>query len=246
MDTITPYLHLSIVTTTYNNINSLLRTFESVFNHLSNKSISYEYIIIDSSSNSAIRDFIRQEQLSARIPCLKYLYVPPQGPYDAMNHGIRTCFSRYVWILNAGDEIISLPLNFSTLLASLDLPLFGAVTKTTQQLHPYGKLNYSSFYNFRLHELHPACIIPLYIYNKIGVFHPSAGVAADLHFLLRVAKSFSFYFISDLVVYYPSGGISSQQRDSPLQMSKTLLSSRNFIVAPFFLARYLYSLMLRF
>jgi glycosyltransferase involved in cell wall biosynthesis len=233
---------LSIITTTYNNISAFKTTYASLSSCFAKSSFAFDYVIVDSSNTSCIREFVNINCYPNLLCDIKYIHVEPSGPYDAMNAGISACVTKYVWILNAGDAILSIPEDFNLILAKLSIPINGCVTKTLPPSQAYGTSNYSSFYNFRLHELHPACVIPLAIYRQLGCYDSNFKVAADLHFLLRAARHHSFYFIPALSVYYPSGGISSRHKESLLTILKIIVSSRHLLVTPFFVPRYLYYL----
>lgn len=234
---------LTVITTTYNNLSAFKATYASVLSCFRKISFAFDYIIVDSSHTNCIRQHIKECSSTSNFSHdTKYTHVDPCGPYSAMNAGISLCSTKYIWILNAGDEIVSIPDDFSHILAQLSIPIHGTVRKTSVSSDLYGKSNYSSFYNFRLHELHPACIIPLSIYCQLGLYDPTISVAADLHFLLRVTRRYPFYFIPSLSVFYPSGGISSNHQENLFRILCILVSSRHLLVAPFFLFRYLYYL----
>jgi len=87
---------LSVITVTYNAIDTLKRTLESV------NSQSYsliEYIIVDGGSTDGSLDLIKQyEQIVTT-----FISEPDGGLYDAMNKAIDLATGDYLCFLNAGD-----------------------------------------------------------------------------------------------------------------------------------------------
>lgn len=239
---------LTIVTTTFNNPRDFEKTFTSASLALSNLKTKFStcLIVVDSSDTLDILKSLRRLQHDSSFSSINYIYEKPSGPYNAMNTGIYSSSSKYIWILNSGDEILSLPEDFLFTLTNCNQPLFGRVKKSLFDGNSYGRSQYSSFFDFRLHELHPTCILPLKIYQKLGTYDISFKVAADLNLLLKVARKYTFLFVPDILVYYPAGGISSHQNESLSSIFMILLKSRYFRVIPFFLARYIYSLLRKF
>lgn len=235
---------ISVVTTTFNNYSDFLLTYNSAKKHFT--TIVHEYIVIDSSNTNSIRDFVYKQSLTSTIP-IKYFFVPPQGPYSAMNAGILNSSQYYIWILNAGDRILYLPQN---LLYTLSLDpchcFFGSVVKHHDpKSPPYGNSGFSKWSNFRLHELHPTCIIPRFVYNKIGMFNSSFPVAADLDLLIRASRSFQFSFIPEFVVSYLPGGISTRKSESLLNIFQIIFQSYKPLLWVSFLTRYFYGALIR-
>jgi len=94
---------LTIITVTYNAEKYLNRTLRSVQTALSNtnNSAQVEYLIIDGNSKD---DTLK---IAGQYPKMITGIVsePDRGLYDAMNKGLALATGRYVWFLNAGDEI---------------------------------------------------------------------------------------------------------------------------------------------
>ena len=95
---------LTIITITYNAEKFLTRTLTSVQKALSNygySSSEIEYLIIDGSSKD------KTLAIAAEYASIitKVNSEPDQGLYDAMNKGLAQATGKYVWFLNAGDEV---------------------------------------------------------------------------------------------------------------------------------------------
>jgi glycosyltransferase involved in cell wall biosynthesis len=94
---------ITIVTITYNAENFLdrtLKSFQNALKALGDPSM-IEYLIIDGNS----KDSTLQIADRYRHFVTKILSEPDRGLYDAMNKGISLATGRYLWFLNAGDEV---------------------------------------------------------------------------------------------------------------------------------------------
>lgn len=89
---------LSIITVTYNCRELLLKTLGSI------REQSYphiEYIVVDGASDDGTAAVIEKEKTTISA----WVSEPDQGIYDAMNKGLSMASGKYVWFINAGDEI---------------------------------------------------------------------------------------------------------------------------------------------
>jgi glycosyltransferase involved in cell wall biosynthesis len=89
---------LSIITITYNAEQFLERTLQSV---LKQSDQDFEYLIIDGKSKDSTLSIA--EKYKDRIDIL--ISEPDNGLYDAMNKGQAKASGKYIWFMNAGDEI---------------------------------------------------------------------------------------------------------------------------------------------
>ncbi|MCE7069670.1 glycosyltransferase [Dyadobacter sp. CY327] len=93
---------LTIVTITYNAGPFLERTLQSARHALSNMAApeAVEYLIIDGKSNDTTLQIADKHSFISKI-----VSESDRGLYDAMNKGLALASGKYVWFLNAGDEI---------------------------------------------------------------------------------------------------------------------------------------------
>jgi glycosyltransferase involved in cell wall biosynthesis len=89
---------LSIITITYNAEEFLERTILSI---LKQSNQAFEYLIIDGKSTDSTLSIV--ENYRSRVDAL--VTEPDKGLYDAMNKGLKQATGKYIWYLNAGDEI---------------------------------------------------------------------------------------------------------------------------------------------
>lgn len=94
---------LTIITITYNAEHFLERTLKSVqvaLAHMADPT-RIEYLIIDGKSkDKTLAIAMRYGALVSQI-----VSEPDRGLYDAMNKGMKMARGKYVWFLNAGDEV---------------------------------------------------------------------------------------------------------------------------------------------
>jgi len=93
---------LTIITITYNAEKFLPRTLQSAGKALAGITDKHqvEYLIIDGKSKDSTISIANQFTFISRI-----ISEPDRGLYDAMNKGLKLATGKYVWFLNAGDEI---------------------------------------------------------------------------------------------------------------------------------------------
>lgn len=89
---------VSIITVVLNDLEGLQRTWRSI---QSQDCEDYEWVVIDGGSTDGTCDFLR----SLRSSCVVWRSEGDRGLYDAMNKGTDQAQGRYVWYLNAGDEV---------------------------------------------------------------------------------------------------------------------------------------------
>ncbi len=87
---------LSIITVTYNALNELPATLNSI-RCLQNMSV--EYIVVDGGSTDGTLEYLQTQH---ELP-IHWISEKDKGIYDAMNKGLRMAKGEFVWFLNAGD-----------------------------------------------------------------------------------------------------------------------------------------------
>jgi putative colanic acid biosynthesis glycosyltransferase len=85
---------ISIITVTYNNLQGLRNTAESI---TAQTVQNYEWIVIDGGSTDGSKEFL--EQTNAL-----FTSEPDHGIYDAMNKGLERITGDYIIFLNGGDQ----------------------------------------------------------------------------------------------------------------------------------------------
>ncbi len=91
----------SIITVCYNAIDTIEETIKSV---VCQKSVDFEYIIVDGQSTDGTLNIIKKYQ---DIPYLSYISEKDTGLYDAMNKAIDLAKGQFVLYLNSGDCLLN-------------------------------------------------------------------------------------------------------------------------------------------
>lgn len=89
---------MSIITITYNAEAFLERTLESIVRQTDQ---DFEYLLIDGGSKDGTLEIAERHRPRINV----WVSEPDKGLYDAMNKGLSRASGRYVWFMNAGDEI---------------------------------------------------------------------------------------------------------------------------------------------
>jgi len=93
---------LSIITVTYNAVDSIETTIKSVIDH---KNSFCEFIIIDGGSVDGTVEIIKKYKEHITY----WVSQPDNGIYDAMNKGTKLATGTYLYFINCGDTILKLP-----------------------------------------------------------------------------------------------------------------------------------------
>lgn len=216
---------LTVVTPTLNSVKTIGPLYDSL------SKIAFlleEWIIVDSFSVDNIRDFCEEANRHIRTILIQ---VPANGPYNAMNHGIKIALTEYIWIINSDDYIHSFSADsFVRALNKKPDVIHGRVLRCySNQTIFVGGPSFASPLFLRLNEVHPSVIVSRNIYNSFGVFDERYRVAADLDFFLRLLprkKSLITLHLSDLEVFFSVGGISFHHDESAMSYLRMLASNR--------------------
>jgi glycosyltransferase involved in cell wall biosynthesis len=95
---------VSIITVTYQASAVLQQTIQSVLVQSANQ---FEYLVIDGGSTDGTIDILKKSEswFKQKKMTFQWQSEPDTGLYDAMNKGLKLAKGRYVWFMNAGDEI---------------------------------------------------------------------------------------------------------------------------------------------
>lgn len=96
---------LSFVTVTFNNVDGLIKTYNSILKCLDyNKLAKFEWVVIDGGSQDGTIEFL--SGLKNKQFHVTWISEKDNGIYDAMNKGVQLCKNNYVHFLNSGDRLI--------------------------------------------------------------------------------------------------------------------------------------------
>ncbi|MCK9481219.1 MAG: glycosyltransferase [Bacteroidia bacterium] len=92
---------LSIITVTWNNLEGLKKTANSINTQTARNQI--QWVVIDGKSNDGSVEFIKQHTSANDY----WVSEKDRGLYDAMNKGLKAAKGTFLWFLNAGDVVFA-------------------------------------------------------------------------------------------------------------------------------------------
>lgn len=206
----------SIVTVCFNSEKTIKTTIESV---LQQKYKDYEYIIVDGASKDSTMDVVKSYETKFEGR-LRYISEPDKGIYDAFNKGIRMSRGKYVWIVNSDDYIEPNALEELSSITSQytfeNAPIISAGMNLCEEKSVttfFGSAEKAAiaYKKDGVCSPHPSTLVPLHIYNKIGVYDDRFKISGDKEWLHRAYKmKVPFVFVDKVVTNMMIGGISTK------------------------------------
>lgn len=197
----------SIITVCFNSERTVDQTIRSV---LSQTSKNIEYIIVDGGSKDGTLQIID----NFREEIDRVIVEPDQGPFDAMNKGIRASKGSLIGIINSDDwyELDTMGIVEDAYKKSDGKTVFHGLCKYIDDDKEGRILSYHHDV-LPMHSIaHPTCFIPAILYEEFGLYDSSYKIASDYELLLRLYESgVSFHRIERVLANFRSGGITTQQ-----------------------------------
>ena len=191
---------LSIITVVFNEENNIEKTIESVIAHLTSEC---EYIIIDGGSTDGTieivgnyTDFINE-----------FISEPDSGIYDAMNKGIARASGKWLYFINAGDELLNIPAEILLTSNNDQLLSFPVFINKKKRLLP----NFNSFILIKNTLPHQGCF---YLNDGFVKYNLDYPIFSDYHLNLRYYQSKKIVkcFKSPIVASHSTNGVSNSKK----------------------------------
>lgn len=202
-------IKFSIITVTYNAVESIEETILSVINQ---HNIQFEYIIIDGGSTDGTIDILKKYAKFITF----WISEPDNGIYDAMNKGLQHASGDYVIFLGADDHFLS----FSTLyraslyMKNLKYVYYGDVYRNNKNDLYRGAFNK---YILSLKNIsHQAIFYPKHIYQRYH-YDLQYKLYADYFLNLTLYSLYQYKYIPLAISYFNCNGISSSTKDVNFQ-----------------------------
>lgn len=200
----------SIITITYENLDGLRGTVESVRRQSCG---DYEHIVVDGGSSDGTTQWLEREFRGA------WVSERDGGRYDAMNKGARMASGEYLWFLHAGDRLGdgSVLERVATALADRPEWAYGLARVVDPEGRLAGTLGFVPFNAFNFAVLgrplpHQATVVRRELFWGIGGYDEGVPVAADQLFMLKCLDVAPPRVIPDFLCDFDSTGISAGRR----------------------------------
>ncbi|MDO9484491.1 MAG: glycosyltransferase [Actinomycetota bacterium] len=203
---------LSIVTVVKDDSPALARSLVS----LSSQDLDdLEFIVIDSSQdNEHVPALLHQTD-----PPADFHWTPPAGVYAAMNLGLEKAHGRYIYFLNAGDEL--LPDALRRVRAIAEQTDAGWLIGTVEVVAANGSSVVTPAWDFAAEQRslfarghfapHQGTFAALADLRQVGGFDPSFQIAADYAAFLQLSRLSTPVMIEFPIARFHEGGLSTQR-----------------------------------
>ncbi len=228
---------VSVIIPTYNRAHLLPRAITSV---LSQTLKDFELIIVDDGSTDNTREVV--ESFQKKDKRIRYIWQENSGgPAKPKNMGIKNSRGKYIGFLDDDDEWLpeKLKKQLKVFEQSKNLGIVGCSafyvdsnTKKTRinKIKRREDKNYSiDFLKGTFLGSSSSIVIPMYIFNNIGLYDESFSVADDWDLYLRIIQKYDFESIDDpLFNYYIHGdNISGIDNASTMAEENIKIISKN-------------------
>ena len=207
---------VSIITASYNNLNTINDTFSSVLRQSYN---NIELIIIDGGSTDGTLDLIRKREaeFNSKLTSFKLLSENDKGIADAWNKGLKLVSGDIIFFLNSDDWISDSTVEKAVSFLNIDkLELvYGICNRVDEEKRSLGSFQkkftkYRELWNFGFSFT--TCFCTKKVYDKIGGFNTDYKIAIDSDFLLRALKNKVKFKKGIQEVFMRIGGVSTKYR----------------------------------
>ena len=232
-------MKISIITSVYNNKNTIIDAIESILNQTYN---NIEYIVVDGASSDGTVDVIQKYKDNIAT----FVSERDKGIYDGLNKGISLATGDVIAFLHSDDlyasnDVIQMIVDEFQKDKSLD-GVYGDLIYTpkgdTSKVLRYWK---SREFNVELLKkgwmpAHPTFFVKKEVYDKYGSFDLNFKISGDYDFMLRVLSSaIKVKYIPKVFYKMRMGGESNKSLKNIIQKSREdLLALKKNNVGGFF------------
>lgn len=203
-------MKISIITVSFNDIEGLRRTLDSVKCQTIN---NFEYIVIDGNSNDGSKELLIQYS-----DIINYsVSEDDKGPFDAMNKGIAKATGEYCIFMNSGDSFYDEHVmeNFIKINPTKDIYTGIAAEHINGKICNWnpadeGELSMRFFYRHAIS--HQASFIKTSLMKEL-LYDTNYKIVSDWKFFVEalIIKNASYSMLPFIVANYMDGGISRNE-----------------------------------
>lgn len=206
---------ISIITTTYQDVNHLKKVVEGIKNQDYPR---LEYIIVDGGSTDGTVEYLKEleKDFSYGWPEreVKWISEKDNGIYDALNKGIRMATGD---IIGPMFDKFSNPHVLSDMVSVIEKEgtdgVHGDLYYVDEQDNPIRKWKMGNIKTIRdgWMPAHPTLYLKKEVYDKFGVYKTNYRIAADYEYMIRILKDnqVRLSYIPEVLVHMFYGGTSS-------------------------------------
>ncbi len=197
-------IKFSVITVTYNCVETIERTIKSVVDQ---QNVLYEYLVIDGASTDGTTNII--DNYKPRLDY--YISEPDNGIYDAMNKAIKHTTGDVVMFLNGDDYFASNHSleDISKWIIDDSSIVIGRVQYGDKLSVCYSDKSIKSPY-FEIFYPHQATFVPRSLYDSLGGFDEGYKISADFDWICRaIYEGVKIKWVDELISVYKLGGRSA-------------------------------------
>jgi glycosyltransferase involved in cell wall biosynthesis len=174
---------------------------------------NFEWVVVDGSSDQQVSGYL--EQMDHQF-ALVYQHLEPKGIYNAMNVGVKISNSSWIWILNAGDFLLTPDAisKMSSLIQDSKADLIASQVinlSTSGYMVSISKPETIDVNGYKIAKFnHQGVVMLKKNLEKLGFFDESFKFAADGKLLDQAIRDFTFHCTDHAFVAFQLGGASSQ------------------------------------
>lgn len=219
---------IDFVLVSKDNLDDFACTFRSIIDQ---NFTDCRVIVVDSSSNQLIRDYILQESPKFQ---LTYIFEKPLGIYNAMNTGLNIARNNsFVWFLNPGDYF-SPKFNKETLEIILKIQELYWITgqaigkSVTAEIFPTETDNFTlkSLVKGETKISHQAFLARKELIKNFGGFKLGKYAVSDLEIISKIVSESLGAFIRNVFIEFDESGY-SHENAAKIKISTLKLQIRN-------------------
>lgn len=225
---------ISVITVCYNEREKMGMTCESVVNQ---NYKNFEWIVIDGKSTDETLKILKRYRRKMNV----FISEKDEGPYNAMNKGIKKAKGKYILFLNGGDYLV----NKSVLKRASEFILrdkseadiyYGDAKYSNGELVTFKKSKLSPDFFLNKTISHQSSLIRKKLFSKYGDYNPRYKIVADFDFWIKtiVVHKVKTKYLPLIIAVFDLGGMSTKTENF-----RQHLNERIYVLKKYNLINYL-------